>query len=200
MVLKKLIAPNNEDTPARCKLKIAKSTDGPECELTPLRGGYTVQPVPAPNSTNADDISNNNEGGSNQKLILLSLGNAISGAPIMTGTNKLPKPPISTGITKKKIIIKACAVTRTLYTCQLPDKKTEPVCDNSRRINTEINVPINPAKPPKIKYKIPISLWFVENTHRVLTLNHPIRARIFFSGNILIKSLTFIYLTKCHRA
>jgi hypothetical protein len=28
----KLIAPNNEDIPARCKLKIAKSTDPPECD------------------------------------------------------------------------------------------------------------------------------------------------------------------------
>jgi len=26
----KFIAPNNEDTPAKCKLKIAKSTEAPE--------------------------------------------------------------------------------------------------------------------------------------------------------------------------
>jgi hypothetical protein len=55
------------------------------------------------------------EGISNQKLKLLSLGNAISGAPIIKGTNQLPNPPIITGITKKKIIKKACAVTITLY-------------------------------------------------------------------------------------
>jgi hypothetical protein len=30
VVLMKLIAPNNEDTPAKCKLNIAKSTDPPE--------------------------------------------------------------------------------------------------------------------------------------------------------------------------
>jgi len=29
---------------------------------------------------------------------------AISGEPIITGTNQLPKPPINAGITKKKII------------------------------------------------------------------------------------------------
>ena len=29
-VVIKLIAPNNEDTPDKCKLKIAKSTDPPE--------------------------------------------------------------------------------------------------------------------------------------------------------------------------
>ena len=36
----KLIAPNNEETPARCKLKIAKSTDAPECDWIPASGGY----------------------------------------------------------------------------------------------------------------------------------------------------------------
>ena len=29
-VVMKFIAPNNEDTPAKCKLKIAKSTEAPE--------------------------------------------------------------------------------------------------------------------------------------------------------------------------
>jgi hypothetical protein len=42
--------------------------------------------------------------------MLFNLGNAISGAPIIKGTNQLPKPPIIAGITIKKIIIKACAV------------------------------------------------------------------------------------------
>jgi hypothetical protein len=54
------------------------------------------------------------EGGSNQKLILFNRGKAISGAPINIGTNQLPKPPIKTGMTIKKIIKKACAVTTTL--------------------------------------------------------------------------------------
>jgi len=43
----------------------------------------------------------------NQKLILLRRGKAISGAPNIKGTNQFPKPPIITGITKKKIIKKA---------------------------------------------------------------------------------------------
>jgi len=51
--------------------------------------------------------------------MLFNLGKAISGAPIINGTNQLPKPPIKIGITKKKIIKKACAVTNTLYNCQL---------------------------------------------------------------------------------
>ena len=39
VVLIKFMAPNNEDTPARCKLKIAKSTDPPECDCIPANGG-----------------------------------------------------------------------------------------------------------------------------------------------------------------
>ena len=78
----KLIAPINEDTPAKWRLKIAKSTEGPECASIEDNGGYTVQPVPAPTSTNADSTRENNAGGNNQNDILFSLGNAISGAPI----------------------------------------------------------------------------------------------------------------------
>jgi hypothetical protein len=78
-------------------------------------GGYTVQPVPTPASTNDEDMSRINEGGNNQKLMLFNLGNAISQAPIKIGTNQLPKPPIAVGITKKKFIKKAWLVTNTLY-------------------------------------------------------------------------------------
>jgi hypothetical protein len=54
------------------------------------------------------------DGGRSQKLRLFKRGKAISGAPIRMGTNQFPNPPIITGITMKKIIIKACAVTITL--------------------------------------------------------------------------------------
>lgn len=54
------------------------------------------------------------EGGNSQNLILFIRGKAISGAPIIKGTSQLPKPPIIIGITMKKIIIKAWAVTITL--------------------------------------------------------------------------------------
>jgi hypothetical protein len=46
--------------------------------------------------------------------MLLRRGKAISGEPIIKGTNQLPNPPIKIGITIKKIIIKAWAVTTTL--------------------------------------------------------------------------------------
>lgn len=79
------------------------------------RGGYTVHPVPAPFSTAADDNRRRSEGGKSQNLMLLSRGKAMSGAPNISGSNQFPNPPINTGITKKKIIKNAWAVTIVLY-------------------------------------------------------------------------------------
>ena len=45
--------------------------------------------------------------------MLFIRGNAISGAPVITGTSQLPNPPIIIGLTIKKIITNACAVTTT---------------------------------------------------------------------------------------
>jgi len=45
--------------------------------------------------------------------MLFIRGNAISGAPSIRGTNQFPKPTIIIGITIKKIITKAWAVTMT---------------------------------------------------------------------------------------
>jgi len=103
----KLIAPAIEETPAKCKLKIAISTEAPECAIIPLKGGYTVHPVPTPVSTKLDNSNKPKEGVNSQKEILFNLGKAISGAPIIIGMNQLPKAPISIGITIKKIITKA---------------------------------------------------------------------------------------------
>lgn len=114
IVVMKLIAPRIEDTPARCREKIVRSTEAPACARFPARGGYTVQPVPAPASTIEDAISSRKEGGSSQKLMLFRRGKAMSGAPIIKGTSQFPNPPIIIGITIKKIITKAWAVTSTL--------------------------------------------------------------------------------------
>jgi hypothetical protein len=90
----KFIAPKIEEAPAICKLKIARSTDPPECARIPLKGGYTVQPVPTPASTKEEHNNKINAGGSSQKLILFKRGKAISQAPIIIGTNQLPKDEI----------------------------------------------------------------------------------------------------------
>jgi hypothetical protein len=86
VVVMKFIAPNILDTPARCKLNIAKSTDPPLWYCTVDNGGYTVHPVPAPSSINTDITKRRIEGGNNQNDILFKRGNAISIAPIIIGS------------------------------------------------------------------------------------------------------------------
>ena len=113
-VVMKLIAPRIEETPARWREKMVRSTEAPAWARLPARGGYTVHPVPAPASTPEDAKRRRRDGGSSQKLMLFIRGNAMSGAPIIRGTSQFPNPPIIMGITMKKIITKACAVTITL--------------------------------------------------------------------------------------
>jgi hypothetical protein len=69
-VTKKLIAPKIEEIPAKCKLKIARSTE--LSEVIADKGGYKVQPVPTPPPTKLDINNKVKEGGSSQKLKLLS--------------------------------------------------------------------------------------------------------------------------------
>ena len=45
-VVIKLMAPKIEETPAKWREKILKSTEAPACAMAPDRGGYTVQPAP----------------------------------------------------------------------------------------------------------------------------------------------------------
>lgn len=67
----KFIAPINEEAPAKCKLKIAKSTEAPECACIEDKGGYTVQPVPGPTSTKADNNNKIKEGGNKPKTNII---------------------------------------------------------------------------------------------------------------------------------
>jgi hypothetical protein len=156
----KLIAPRIDAAPAKWREKIARSTDGPECARFLARGGYTVHPVPAPFSTAADETNRMSDGGINQNLRLFSRGKAMSGAPSIKGISQFPKPPIKIGITMKKIIRNPWAVTKVLYSWSLP--RNEPGCANSNRISRLVPVPTIPAHRPKIMYRVPMSLWFVE--------------------------------------
>src|SRR5436190_1256840 len=74
--------------------------------------GYDVQPAPAapPGATPSAKLIKieMNAGHMNQYDSMLSLGNAMSGAPIMSGIVKLPKAPASKGMITKKIMIDAC--------------------------------------------------------------------------------------------
>jgi len=103
----KFTAPSREEIPAKCREKIAKSTDTPSWLKSLLSGGYTVHPVPAPCSTILLKSSKNMAGIKNQNLMLFNRGKAISALPSIKGTSQFPNPPIITGMTMKKIIIKA---------------------------------------------------------------------------------------------
>lgn len=88
-------------------------------------------------------------GGSNQNLRLFIRGNAMSGAPNMRGRSQLPKPPIMIGMTIKKIIKNACAVTMVLYSWSLP--RNEPGWPSSSRMRILIEVPRRPPQVPRRK-------------------------------------------------
>ena len=114
IVVIKLMAPRIETMLARCREKMVRSAEAPACSRFPAKGGYTVKLVPVPASTIDDVSSNRKEGGSSQKLMLFIRGKAISGAPIIRGTSQFPSPPIIMGMTIKKIITNAWALTSTL--------------------------------------------------------------------------------------
>jgi hypothetical protein len=84
-VARRLIAPNKELIPARCKDTINKSTEAPLWETAPANGGYKVQPVPAPCSTHKLAINRTIEGPNNHQDKLFKRGYAISGLPNCTG-------------------------------------------------------------------------------------------------------------------
>lgn len=121
--------------------------------------------MPAPASTVDEASRRRKDGGSSQKLMLFIRGNAMSGAPIIRGTSQFPNPPIMMGITMKKIITKAWAVTITLYTWSSP--RRAPGWPSSARMRRLRAVPTMPAHAPKIRYRVPMSLWLVENNHRL---------------------------------
>jgi hypothetical protein len=70
--------------------------------------------VPTPASNREDKRRKVKEGISNQKERLFIRGKAMSATPSISGRSQFPKPPMEIGITMKKIITKACAVTITL--------------------------------------------------------------------------------------
>ena len=107
-----------EAAPARWSENIAISTAGPT-DPEVESGAYTVQPVPAPKpvppGTKLEPKSIMKPTTVSQNEMLFIRGNAMSGAPIIRGTNQLPKPPIKAGITMKNTMIRPWAVISTFH-------------------------------------------------------------------------------------
>ena len=88
-------------------------------------------------------------GGSNQNLMLFISRNAISGAPSISGTNQFLNPLIMIGITMKKIVTKAWAVT--IWSSPIKD----PGCPSSFRISIRREVPTILYHAPNTKSNVP---------------------------------------------
>ena len=151
----KFIALKMDDRPAKCKEKIMASIG---CSNR-LRGTYIVQPEPMPpwNSLCNRHIT---EGANSQKEKLLRRGQAISGVPTINGISQFLNPPISMGITKKKIMINPWPVTTTLYLW--PSMVELPCVFNSKRRIAESAEPTRPKDNLNKRYRVPISLWLVD--------------------------------------
>ena len=80
-------------------------------------------------------------------------GKAMSGAPIISGTNQLPKPPIRAGMTTKKTMIRPCAVMITFHNWPSGSPSVRrywtPGSCSSIRIRMEKAPPIRPAMTAK---------------------------------------------------
>ena len=70
--------------------------------------------MPGAPSTNIEMTASTSEAKSSQNEMLLRRGKAMSGAPIMIGTNQLPKPPMRIGMAMKKIMSTPWTVMNTL--------------------------------------------------------------------------------------
>ena len=106
---------------------------------------------------NIEMTSSAKAGGSSQNEMLFMRGKAMSGAPIMIGTNQLPNPPIIAGMTMKKIMIRPWAVVKTLNSSGSP-KICRPGSISSARIATDRAPPMTPVQMAKIRYIVPMSL------------------------------------------
>ena len=89
-------------------------------------------------------------GGSSQKLMLFRRGNAMSGAPIISGMNQLPKPPISAGMTEKKIISSPWLVMIVFHSCPEVTMWLSGNCSCARMISDSMP-PTVPPKTAKIR-------------------------------------------------
>ena len=117
--------------------------------------------MPGSPSTNIEVSNSANDAGNSQNEMLFMRGNAMSGAPIISGIIQLPKPPIIAGMIMKKIMIKPWAVTKTSKVW-VSWKIWRPGYISSARIAIESAPPISPAMSANTRYIVPMSLWLVE--------------------------------------
>ena len=93
--------------------------------------------------------------GSSQNESAFRRGNAMSGAPSISGTTKFASPA-NAGMTNRKIISTACIETSPLNVCEL--KNCSPGCASSARKSIAIRPPTTKKTKTVTVYWIPITL------------------------------------------
>jgi hypothetical protein len=106
ILVRKFRAPEMDEIPAICSLKMIHSTEHPGWPIFRVRGGYKVHPAPTPPSILLDNSIRAKDLGIVQNLNAFRRPKTISGAPNIIGIIQFPKNPIIKGITAKKIIIR----------------------------------------------------------------------------------------------
>jgi hypothetical protein len=96
--------------------------------------------------------------GSSQNESAFSRGNAMSGAPSISGTAKFARPA-NAGMMNRKIISVAWTETRPLNVCESTNRS--PGCASSARKNIAMSPPIVKNTNVVTRYWIPITLWSV---------------------------------------
>src|SRR5690606_30645499 len=138
-------------------------SDAPCCST---RGGYIVQPAAgAPPGKKKVRISSPVANGSSQNDQLLSRGSAMSGAPISIGIIQFAKPA-NAGMIAANTMTSACTVVIWLKTCGCTN--CMPGSQSSALITHASAPPTNSITSEKVRYSVPISLWLVVVTHRMI--------------------------------
>ena len=100
---------------------------------------------------------------SSQKLRLFMRANAMSGAPICSGTIQFAKPT-NAGMIAPNTMIRPCIVVSWLNSCGLTNCR--PGWNSSARMPSASMPPTMNIVNENSRYIVPMSLWFVANTQR----------------------------------
>ena len=116
------------------------------------------------------DSSSPNATGRIQNDQLFMRGNAMSGAPIIIGIIQLARPT-NAGITAPNTMISACIVVIWLKNSGCTNCR--PGCISSDRMTSAIAPPMKNITRLKTRYIVPMSLWLVVNSQRLMPFSGP---------------------------
>ena len=156
IVTRKFSAVAIDDAPANCT-PIVKNTC-PSGAVTDS-GAYAVQPLAnEPPGARNDSSIMIPASGSIQNDSAFRRGNAMSGAPIMSGRTKFARPA-KTGMMKRKISSDAWTLKRPLNV--FGSTNWRPGCASSARISIANRPPTKKKKNEVTTYWMPMTLWSV---------------------------------------